>query len=75
MLLIGSLTAELNCGFNCLQEFELDVRKGDVVVMATDGVLDNVFPREAEAIVSLIHRRGEPPSVAAEGLAQFAQSR
>lgn len=59
----------------CSQEFELDVKKGDVVVMATDGVLDNVFPREAETIVSLIHRRGDPPDVAAEGLARFAQSR
>ena len=34
------------------QRFSIDVREGDVVVAATDGLFDNVYPDEAAAIVS-----------------------
>lgn len=43
--------------------------------MATDGVLDNVFPQESEAIVSILRKKGHSPSSVAEGLARFAQVR
>jgi protein phosphatase PTC7 len=57
------------------QKFELEVKKGDVLIVATDGVSDNVWPQEAAAVVSTIIRRGGPPDVAAAGLANFAQFR
>lgn len=59
----------------CLQKFELDVKKGDVLVLTTDGVSDNVWPQEAAAVVSTIMRRDGTPSVAAAGLANFARFR
>jgi hypothetical protein len=34
------------------QRFSLDVREGDVIVAATDGLFDNVYPDEAAALVS-----------------------
>jgi serine/threonine protein phosphatase PrpC len=57
------------------QKFELDMRKGDVLILTTDGVSDNVWPQEAAAVVSTIMRRGGPPKVAAAGLANFARFR
>lgn len=59
----------------CLQKFELDMKKGDVLILTTDGVSDNVWPQEAAAVVSTIMRRGGPPNVAAAGLANFARFR
>ncbi len=46
-----------------------------MLIVATDGVSDNVWPQEAAAVVSTIIRRGGPPDVAAAGLANFAQFR
>lgn len=57
------------------EKFELDMRKGDVLILTTDGVSDNVWPQEAAAVVSTIMRRGGPPKVAAAGLANFARFR
>ena len=34
------------------QRFSLDVREGDILVVATDGLFDNVYPDEAAALVS-----------------------
>lgn len=67
-----------NCsGDNPLEaeKFELDMKKGDVLILTTDGVSDNVWPQEAAAVVSTIMRRGGPPNVAAAGLANFARFR
>ena len=58
-----------------VQNFAFDLQKGDVVVLATDGVTDNVFPEEAAAIISVIQRKGETPQVAATGLANYASMR
>ena len=58
-----------------VQNFAFDLQKGDVVVVATDGVTDNVFPEEAAAIISVIQRKGETPQVAATGLANYASMR
>ena len=58
-----------------VQTFNVGVKKGDVVVLATDGVIDNVYPQEAAGVVSVIQMRGDPPRVAASGLAEFAKFR
>ena len=57
------------------QAFEVAVRKGDVVVLATDGLIDNVFPEETAALINTLQKRGDPPRVAAAGLADFARFR
>ncbi|KAK6946315.1 PPM-type phosphatase-like domain [Dillenia turbinata] len=36
---------------SCAQELEFQTRAGDIIVMATDGLLDNVFPWEVELAV------------------------
>lgn len=58
-----------------LQRFDVGLQKGDIVVLATDGVIDNVFPQETAALISVIQRRGDPPRMAAAGLAEFAKMR
>lgn len=57
------------------QRFTLDVEPGDIVVAATDGVFDNVYPDEAAALVSLAQRKGDGPQAAATTLAEFARTR
>lgn len=57
------------------QRFAIDVQVGDIVVAATDGVFDNIYPDEAAAMVTLAKRNGDSPSNAAMLLAQFARTR
>ncbi|KAL4442488.1 hypothetical protein ABPG77_005072 [Micractinium sp. CCAP 211/92] len=58
------------------QRFNVDVRQGDIVVVATDGLFDNVYPDEAASIVAAAKQeRGESAQVAAVTLAQFARMR
>ena len=57
------------------QRFSLEVAPGDIIVAATDGVFDNVYPDEAAALVSLAQRSGETPAAAAATLAEFARTR
>jgi protein phosphatase PTC7 len=57
------------------QRFSIEVEIGDIVVAATDGVFDNVYPDEAAAMVSVAKKNGDSPEVAATLLAQFARTR
>jgi protein phosphatase PTC7 len=57
------------------QRFVVDVQPGDVIVMATDGVFDNIYPDEAAALVFASKRKGDTPSSAAVAVAQFARMR
>lgn len=57
------------------QIFSIKVQVGDVVIVGTDGLLDNVFPDQAAAIAAVAYRKGEPPQVAAQALTTFAQQR
>lgn len=57
------------------QRFSLKVNEGDIVVAATDGLFDNVYPDEAAALVTLSKEMGEEPERAAMTLAQFARTR
>lgn len=53
----------------------VEVQKGDTIILATDGLFDNVYPDEAAALVGLSRKNGDPPHVAAEALAKFARTR
>jgi len=57
------------------QRFSIEVESGDIVVAATDGVFDNVYPDEAAAMVTLAKKNGDSPEIAATLLAQFARTR
>ena len=57
------------------QRFSMPVGAGDVVVAATDGVFDNIYPDEAAAMVTMAKKNGDSPEGAAALLAQFARSR
>ncbi len=46
-----------------------------MIVAATDGVSDNIFPNEAATVAGTLHKRGCKPQVIADGLAHFAQQR
>eukprot|EP01024_Parvocaulis_polyphysoides_P071559 TRINITY_DN8933_c0_g1_i1.p2 TRINITY_DN8933_c0_g1~~TRINITY_DN8933_c0_g1_i1.p2 ORF type:complete len:164 (-),score=34.27 TRINITY_DN8933_c0_g1_i1:263-754(-) len=57
------------------QKFELQVQQGDVIVTATDGVMDNVYTEDTATIVSTAKKQGLGPQETAERLATFAQDR
>ena len=57
------------------QRFSVEVRQGDIVVAATDGLFDNVYPDEAASLVSASKERGENAQAVAVTLAQFARMR
>ena len=59
--------------FAVLQLFSVAVREGDMIIAVTDGVSDNVFPREAAAVANTLQQRGCTPQVIANGLARFAR--
>jgi protein phosphatase PTC7 len=53
----------------------VEVLPGDILIAATDGLFDNVFPEEAAAMVHLSKTKGGSPADAASLLAKFAKSR
>ncbi|EFN54672.1 hypothetical protein CHLNCDRAFT_24539 [Chlorella variabilis] len=57
------------------RRFSVEVRQGDIVVAATDGLFDNVYPDEAASLVSASKERGENAQAVAVTLAQFARMR
>eukprot|EP00887_Chlorella_sp_A99_P000020 scaffold16.g20.t1 len=57
------------------QRFTVDVREGDIVVAATDGLFDNVYPDEAAQLVTAARAAGDSAQVAAAALAQFGRIR
>lgn len=57
------------------QLFRLPVRPGDVVVAATDGVLDNVFDEDLTTTVNTALAQGLGPETAARRLAQLARDK
>lgn len=55
------------------QRFTIDVHPGDVIILATDGLFDNVYPEEAANIVAEAKGKGMNPEQAAASLAQYAR--
>ena len=52
----------------------MELRPGDSVVVATDGLLDNIFPEELAATATRIRRQGNQCSDVAKKLAELAYS-
>ena len=67
---------EYACMFNFLQLFEqvyrMPVSEGDIVIAATDGVLDNANPDQIKPNVLVPFSNGDGPEAAAEQIAFLA---
>lgn len=46
-----------------LQVYDVHAQKEDVLILATDGILDNLFEGQIVAIVSAVHKAGGGPEV------------
>jgi len=57
------------------QNLSVHVEAGDAIIVATDGLFDNVYPDEAAGLVGISRRNGESPRIAAQTLAKFARVR
>ncbi|KZV58159.1 putative protein phosphatase 2C 55 [Dorcoceras hygrometricum] len=76
------LTEEFDCsyqlvagtarGLDVAAELKLQMEAGDVIVVGTDGLFDNLFPEEIEAMVKVSLQRDDQPNVLAESLAKAA---
>ena len=55
--------------------FNLPVAAGDVIVLGTDGLFDNVFDPEVAALVAASLQAGMDPQAAAQRIAAVAQMR
>ncbi|XP_057778316.1 probable protein phosphatase 2C 55 [Salvia miltiorrhiza] len=62
-------------GLESAAEMEVEVESGDVVIAATDGFFDNVFPEEAEGMVGRCLSHGMTSAMVARELATAAHSR
>lgn len=60
---------------NVAMRFEVPVQLGDIVVVGTDGLFDNVFSDEIATIVNQVKERNQPAGVAAKILCQYARFR
>lgn len=58
-----------------LQVFSIKVQPGDIIIMGSDGLLDNVFNTRSAKLVWEAKKRGATPGVAAQQLAMFAANR
>eukprot|EP00877_Chromochloris_zofingiensis_P009623 jgi/Chrzof1/4914/Cz15g04100.t1 len=55
--------------------FELQAQLGDIIVVGSDGLWDNVFTEEVATIVSKCKDKGESPEMAAQVLCRYARMR
>ena len=55
-----------------LQSFTVGLEKDDIIITATDGLWDNVWPGEIAQLARAFQQRGTAPAAAAAGLAQYA---
>ncbi|GBF96905.1 phosphatase 2C-like [Raphidocelis subcapitata] len=55
--------------------FELTVRPGDILILGSDGLWDNVFAEEAATVVSRCRAQGDGPEAAAHTLCRYARMR
>jgi serine/threonine protein phosphatase PrpC len=60
---------------SCLQDYELEVERGDLLIMGTDGLFDNVFEKEIAEAGLLLRSKGATPQYASQQIAAFAQQR
>lgn len=55
------------------EEIVVDLKSGDIIVVGTDGLFDNVFPEDVEATVERCLEEGMLPSMVARELAKVAR--
>ncbi|CAK9163085.1 unnamed protein product [Ilex paraguariensis] len=55
-----------------VHEFEIPVKKGDILVVGTDGLLDNMFPRDIENLAKVVSANGAEPEQVAWAIAEHA---
>ena len=68
-------TTRVGTAWCVLAEFTVQVLPGDSVVVATDGLLDNIFLSEVAAAAAQLRRQGSNCSDVAMKLADFAHSK
>ncbi|KAG6417512.1 hypothetical protein SASPL_119694 [Salvia splendens] len=66
------LEGRLREGPGRAEEMAVEVQSGDVVVAATDGLFDNLFPEDVEAVVGRCLSEGLEPQMVARELAEVA---
>eukprot|EP00898_Chlorokybus_atmophyticus_P001728 jgi/Chlat1/2556/Chrsp175S02408 len=57
------------------QRYEQHVQEGDVLVLASDGIFDNLFDNEILQVISTTHKKNLPPVLIAKQLVNMAQTR
>ncbi|GBG68976.1 hypothetical protein CBR_g3675 [Chara braunii] len=57
------------------ERYEIDVKEGDILVMGSDGLFDNLFHEEIGQIASESKKAGESPQAAADHISRLAQQR
>eukprot|EP00897_Mesotaenium_endlicherianum_P007539 jgi/Mesen1/6813/ME000035S06202 len=55
------------------QDYMIDVQGGDIVVLGTDGLFDNMFEEQIAALVTACHSDGKAPEAVAQKLVPMAQ--
>lgn len=58
-----------------LQDYEVDVERGDLLVLGTDGLHDNLFEKEIAEAAAMLKSKGATPQLASQQIAAFAQQR
>ena len=58
-----------------LQLSSVQVKSGDILVAATDGVWDNMYSPDINSLVTTASTQGQSPAQVAENLARFAHMR
>ncbi|XP_047962040.1 probable protein phosphatase 2C 55 [Salvia hispanica] len=69
------LDGRLREGPGQAEEMAVEVQSGDVVVAATDGLFDNMFPEDVEAVVGRCLSEGVEPRMVARELAEVAHEK
>ncbi|XP_073138955.1 probable protein phosphatase 2C 55 [Henckelia pumila] len=65
----GSTTCR---GLEVAEEFEVAMQAGNVIIAASDGLFDNLFPEQIERVVKMSLQQNDPPDVLARSLATAA---
>ena len=53
----------------------MDVERGDLLILGTDGLFDNLFEKEIAEAAAMLMSKGVKPQLASQHIAAFAQQR
>ncbi|GAQ82630.1 hypothetical protein KFL_001180090 [Klebsormidium nitens] len=57
------------------KDYEVEVERGDLLILGTDGLHDNLFEREIAEAAAILKSKGVSPQLASQQIAAFAQQR